>query len=467
VWIQADSRHESRELKELTAPENKVAFETIISFKYLFLQNLKLLLQYIMVKDLFERIQNNKGPLGKWASQAEGYFVFPKLEGELGPRMQFHGKDILNWSLNDYLGLANHPEVRKADAEAAIQYGAAYPMGARMMSGHTKYHEQLEEELAAFVMKESAYLLNFGYQGMVSIIDALVTRNDVIVYDVDAHACIIDGVRLHSGKRFTYKHNDIESMEKNLQRATKLATENGGGILFITEGVFGMRGQQGKLKEIVEMKKKYNFRLLVDDAHGFGTLGKTGAGAGEEQGVQDDIDVYFSTFAKSMANIGAFVAADKEIIDYLKYNLRSQMFAKALPMIQTIGSLKRLELLRDHPELKDKLWENVNALQNGLRSKGFDIGDTNTCVTPVYLQGSVPEAMVMVNDLRENYGIFLSIVIYPVIPKGLILLRVIPTASHTLSDVEETLTAFEAIREKLENGTYKEIASRTTVDLDA
>lgn len=420
-----------------------------------------------MVKDLFERIQNNKGPLGKWASQAEGYFVFPKLEGELGPRMQFQGKNILNWSLNDYLGLANHPEVRKADADAAIEFGAAYPMGARMMSGHTKYHEQLEEQLAAFVMKESAYLLNFGYQGMVSIIDALVTRNDIIVYDVDSHACIIDGVRLHSGKRFTYKHNDIESMEKNLQRATKMAAETGGGILFITEGVFGMRGQQGKLKEIVAMKKKYNFRLLVDDAHGFGTLGKTGAGAGEEQGVQNDIDVYFSTFAKSMANIGAFVAADKSIIDYLKYNLRSQMFAKALPMIQTIGSLKRLELLRNSSEIKDKLWVNVDALQNGLRSKNFNIGDTNTCITPVYLQGSVPEAMVMVNDLRENYGIFLSIVIYPVIPKGIILLRMIPTSSHTLSDIDETLVAFEAIREKLENGTYKEIASRTKVDLDA
>ena len=420
-----------------------------------------------MVKDLFERIQNNKGPLGKWASQAEGYFVFPKLEGELGPRMQFGGKDILNWSLNDYLGLANHPEVRKADTEAAAQYGAAYPMGARMMSGHTKYHEQLENELAAFVMKESAYLLNFGYQGMVSTIDALVTKNDVIVYDVDAHACIIDGVRLHMGKRFTYRHNDLASMEKNLERATKLAEVTGGGILFITEGVFGMRGQQGKLKEIVALKEKYNFRLLVDDAHGFGTLGKTGAGAGEEQGCQDGIDVYFSTFAKSMANIGAFIAADKDIIDYLKYNLRSQMFAKALPMIQTVGSLKRLQLLRDNPQLKDKLWENVNALQNGLRSKGFEIGDTNTCVTPVYLQGSVPEAMVMVNDLRENYGIFLSIVIYPVIPKGMILLRVIPTAPHTLDDIDQTLTAFEAIREKLVNGTYKEIASRTKVDHDA
>ncbi len=418
-----------------------------------------------MVKDLFERIQHNKGPLGKWASQAEGYYVFPKLEGELGPRMMFHGREILNWSINDYLGLANHPDVRKTDAEAALQYGAAYPMGARMMSGHTTLHEQLQNELAAFVHKEAAYLLNFGYQGMVSIIDALVTKNDVIVYDVDSHACIIDGVRLHMGKRFTYKHNDVESIEKNLQRATKMAEENGGGILLITEGVFGMRGQQGKLREIVEMKQKYNFRLLVDDAHGFGTLGKTGAGAGEEQGCQDGIDVYFSTFAKSMASIGAFVAADKDIIDYLKYNLRSQMFAKSLPMIFTVGALKRLEMLRSMPELKDKLWENVNYLQNGLKERGFNIGDTNTCVTPVYLEGSIPEAMVMVNDLRENYHIFLSIVVYPVIPKGIILLRMIPTASHTISDIDETLAAFEAIREKLTNGTYKKIAQETTVDV--
>ena len=418
-----------------------------------------------MVRDLFERIQTNKGPLGKWASQAEGYYVFPKLEGDLGPRMKFHGKEILNWSLNDYLGLANHEEVRRVDAQAAADYGAAYPMGARMMSGHTKLHEQLENELAAFVQKEAAYLLNFGYQGMVSTIDALVTKNDIIVYDVDSHACIIDGVRLHMGKRFTYKHNDIESIEKNLQRATKMAQETGGGILLITEGVFGMRGQQGKLKEIVALKEKYNFRLLVDDAHGFGTLGKTGAGAGEEQGVQDGIDVYFSTFAKSMAGIGAFIAADKDIIDYLKYNLRSQMFAKALPMILVVGALKRLDMLRSMPELKAKLWENVNALQNGLKARGFDIGDTNTCVTPVYLNGSIPEAMMLVNDLRENYNIFLSIVVYPVIPKGIILLRMIPTASHTMKDIEETLDAFEAVREKLVSGTYLRIASEKTVDV--
>jgi glycine C-acetyltransferase len=332
-------------------------------------------------------------------------------------------------------------------------------MGARMMSGHTDLHEQLQRELADFVNKEASYLLNFGYQGMVSVIDALVAKDDIIVYDVDSHACIIDGVRLHMGKRFTFKHNDIESLEKNLERATKMAEQTGGGILVISEGVFGMRGEQGKLKEIVDLKKKFNFRLLVDDAHGFGTLGKTGAGAGEEQGVQDDIDVYFATFAKSMAGIGAFLAADQEIIDYLKYNLRSQMFAKSLPMIFVKGGLKRLELLRTKPELKAKLWENVNALQSGLKDAGFDIGTTTSCVTPVYLKGSIPEAMALVKDLRENHGIFCSIVVYPVIPKGLILLRLIPTATHTMEDIDLTLKAFSSIRERLENGTYKRLSA--------
>ena len=411
------------------------------------------------MKDLFEKIYRDKGPLGKWASQAEGYFVFPKLEGEISNRMKFQGKDVITWSINDYLGLSNHPEVRKTDAEAAERYGSAYPMGARMMSGHTDLHEKLQNELAAFVNKEAAYLLNFGYQGMLSTIDALVSKDDIIVYDVDSHACIIDGVRLHMGKRFTYKHNDVESLEKNLERATKMAEHTGGGILVISEGVFGMRGEQGILKEMVELKKKFNFRFLVDDAHGFGTLGKTGAGAGEEQGVQDGIDVYFATFAKSLASTGAFIAADQEIIDYLKYNLRSQMFAKSLQMQLVVGALKRLEMLRTMPELKNKLWENVNALQSGLRSRGFDLGSTQSCVTPVYLEGSIPEAMALVKDLRENYGIFCSIVVYPVIPKGLILLRLIPTATHTMEDIEETLNAFSAIRERLQNGTYKRLSA--------
>ena len=411
------------------------------------------------MRDLFEKIYKDKGPLGKWAKQAEGYFVFPKLEGPISNRMKFQGREVITWSVNDYLGLANHPEVRKVDVEAAANYGSAYPMGARMMSGHTDLHEQLQKELAEFVDKEAAYLVNFGYQGMVSAIDALVTKEDVIVYDVDTHACIIDGVRLHMGKRFTYKHNDIDSIEKNLERATKLAEKTGGGILLISEGVFGMRGEQGRLKEIVALKEKFNFRLLVDDAHGFGTLGENGKGTGFEQGVQDGIDVYFATFAKSMASTGAFFAADSEIIEYMKYNMRSQMFAKSLQMQLVVGALKRLDMLRSMPELKEKLWSNVRALQGGLRERGFDLGTTQTCITPVYLKGSIPEAMALVKDLRENHGVFCSIVVYPVIPKGMILLRLIPTASHTMQDIEETLDAFSAIRERLENGTYKRLSA--------
>jgi glycine C-acetyltransferase len=410
------------------------------------------------MRDLFERIYNDKGPLGKWASIAEGYFAFPKLEGAISNRMKFKGKEVITWSVNDYLGLANHPEVRKVDAEAALKYGSAYPMGARLMSGHTDLHEKLQDELADFVNKESAYLLNFGYQGIMSTIDSLVSKNDIIVYDVDSHACIIDGVRLHMGKRFTYKHNDIESLEKNLGRATKMAETTGGGILVISEGVFGMRGEQGKLKEIVALKEKFNFRLLVDDAHGFGTLGKTGAGAGEEQGVQDDIDVYFATFAKSLASTGAFIAAEKEVIDFLKYNLRSQVFAKSLQMQLVVGALKRLELIKTKPEIKQKLWDNVHELQSGLKTKGFDLGSTQSCVTPVYLNGTVPEAFALVKDLRENYGVFCSTVIYPVIPKGLILLRLIPTASHNSEDIQVTLDAFSSIRERLLSGVYKKLS---------
>jgi glycine C-acetyltransferase len=411
------------------------------------------------MRDLFEKIYKDKGPLGKWASQAEGYFVFPKLEGHISNRMKFQGKDVITWSINDYLGLANHPDVREVDAKASQEFGSAYPMGARMMSGHTALHEQLQQELAKFVNKEAAYVLNFGYQGIMSTIDALVGKDDVIVYDVDAHACIIDGVRLHMGKRFTYKHNDVESLEKNLERATKMAEQTGGGILVISEGVFGMRGEQGKLKEIAALRNKFNFRFLVDDAHGFGTLGPTGAGAGEEQGVQDEIDVYFATFAKSMASTGAFIAADKEIIDFLKYNLRSQMFAKSLQMQLVKGALKRLDMIKTMPELKQNLWKIVNALQTGLKERGFDIGTTQSCVTPVYLKGSIPEAMALVKDLRENHGIFCSIVVYPVIPKGLILLRMIPTAMHTLKDVEETLYAFSTIRERLNSGLYKRLSA--------
>jgi len=406
--------------------------------------------------DIFERLLKNYGPIGQHRERAHGYFAFPKLEGPIGSRMKFRGKEMIVWSLNNYLGLANHPEVRKADADGAKEYGLALPMGARMMSGNSNLHEQLEKELAEFEGKEDSVLLNYGYQGMVSIIDVLCGRHDVIVYDAESHACIIDGLRLHPGHRYVFKHNDIADFEKQLQRATQLIEkQNAGGILVITEGVFGMAGDQGKLKEIIALKDKYQFRVLVDDAHGFGTLGKTGAGAGEEQGVQDKIDLYFSTFAKSMASIGAFITGDKDIIDYIRYNIRSQIFAKSLPMPLVIGNLKRLELLKTQPGLKKKLWENALRLQNGLKERGFDIGKTDSVVTPVYMKGDVPEATAMVMDLRENYGIFCSIVVYPVIPKGHIIYRLIPTASHTNEDIDQTLEAFSVTKKKLDGGEYK------------
>ncbi len=413
-----------------------------------------------MAADIFEKVVKNMGPIGSHAHYSHHYYSFPKLSGELGPYMTFNGKKMLNWSLNNYLGLANHPEVREADAQAAAEYGLAYPMGARMMTGNTDLHEEFEGQLAEFVGKEDAFLLNYGYQGFMSAIEALVGIHDIIVYDAESHACLIDGVRLHrakGGKSYTFKHNDMESLEKNLIRATKMAEETGGGILVITEGVFGMSGAVGSLDKIVELKKKYNFRLLVDDAHGFGTMGKTGAGVPEHFGVQKEVDVLFCTFAKSMAAIGAFVASTKEVIMYLKYNMRSQTYAKALPMPFVKAGMKRLELIKKHPEYKDKLWEIVRALQNGFRERGFDIGVTTSPVTPVFLHGEydLPVVTNLIRDLRENMGIFCSIIVYPVVPKGVILLRVIPTAAHTLEDVEYTMKHFEIVKEKLTTGQYK------------
>jgi len=408
--------------------------------------------------DIFDKISVNKGSLGQYQEAGHGYFTFPKLEGEIAPRMKFMGREVLTWSLNNYLGLANNPEVRKTDREAAEKYGLAYPMGARMMSGQTSMHEKYEAMAAEFVGKDAAYLLNYGYMGMVSIIDALTDRRDIIVYDSESHACILDGLRMHMGKRFVYPHNDIASCEKQLQRAEKLAKETGGGILVITEGVFGMAGDLGKLDEITALKKKYNFRLLVDDAHGFGTMGQTGAGTGEHFGVQDEIDVYFATFAKSMAGIGGFVASTREVVNYLMYNMRSQIFAKSLPMAMTVGAIKRLEMLKSMPELKENLWKIVNALQSGLKEAGLDLGKTQSPVTPVFLKGGVTEASQVTHDLRQNYNIFCSIVIYPVVPKGVIMLRLIPTAAHTLEDVEYTVKAFKEVARKLETNAYpKEI----------
>jgi len=407
-----------------------------------------------MAQDIFERIKKDRGPIGIHAKESHGYFTFPKLEGDIGPHMIFRGKKRLNWSLNNYLGLANHPEVRKADTDGAAQFGLAAPMGARMMSGNSNYHEQLENELSAFVGKEDTILCNFGYQAMVSAIDCLVDRRDVIVYDAESHACILDGVRLHMGKRYVFKHNDVEDCEKQLQRATKLVEETGGGILVITEGVFGMRGDQGKLKEIVDLKKKFNSRLFVDDAHGIGTLGATGAGTGEEQGCQDGVDVYFGTFAKSFALVGGFISSEEQVVEYLRYNMRSQIFAKALPLPLVYGALKRLELMRTQPQFKEKLWTITNALQSGLKEAGFEIGPTDSCVTPVYMNGSIPESTNLIFDLRENYNIFCSMVVYPVVPKGMIILRLIPTAVHTMEDVQYTIESFSKIVGKLKAGEY-------------
>ncbi|MBN9485482.1 MAG: 8-amino-7-oxononanoate synthase [Bacteroidetes bacterium 43-93] len=404
--------------------------------------------------DLFAKFESKLGPIGDYAEKAPGYFAFPKLEGEIGNRMKFNGRERIVWSLNNYLGLANHPEVRKADKEAAEKYGLAYPMGARMMSGNSNNHEKLEKDLAEFVGKEDAMLFNYGYQGMVSAIDSLCSRRDVIVYDAESHACIIDGLRMHPGHRYVYKHNNVEDCEKQLQRATEMAAQTGGGILVITEGVFGMSGNQGRIKEIAALKDKYEFRLFVDDAHGFGTMGKKGAGIGEEQGCMDAIDVYFSTFAKSMASIGGFIAADKKVLTFLRYNMRSQVFAKSLPMAIVVGNQKRLDLLKSNPELKEKLWHNVNRLQNGLRERGFDIGTTNTPVTPVHMKGGLFDATQLIYDMRENYNIFCSVVVYPVIPKGQIILRLIPTASHTDEDIDLTLKAFSELRDKIEQKLY-------------
>jgi glycine C-acetyltransferase len=406
--------------------------------------------------DLFDKISKNMGPLGQHQKMAHGYFSFPKLEGEIAPNMMFRGKEHLVWSLNNYLGLANHPEVRKADIEGTTEFGLAYPMGARMMSGNSNNHEALERELADFVGKQDAFLLNFGYQGIMSAIDALVDRHDVIVYDAESHACIIDGVRLHQGKRFVYTHNDMESLEKQLERATRWVENTGGSILVITEGVFGLSGAQGKLKEVVELKTKFSFRLLIDDAHGFGTMGDTGAGTHEAQNCVDGVDIYFGTFAKSMAGIGAFIASTEEITNFLRYNMRSQIFAKSLPMPMVVGLRKRLEILKSQPELREKLWFIATSLQNGLKERGFDIGVTNTMVTPVFLEGELQEATAITMDLRENYGIFCSIVVYPVIPKGLIMLRLIPTALHTIEDVNRTLDAYSELAVKLKKGHYKE-----------
>ena len=393
--------------------------------------------------------------LGQYADKWHGYLAYPKLEGEIGPRMKHMGQEMLVWSLNSYLGLANHPEIRKADAQATADYGLAYPMGSRMLTGNSDNHEHFEREAAEFMQKEAAFLLNFGYQGCFSIIQSLTDRRDVIVYDQLSHACIMDGMSASMAKRFVFAHNDMEQLENRLQKAKRITDKTGGGILIVTEGVFGMKGDLGKLDDIAVLKEKYNARLFVDDAHGFGVMGATGIGTGEHFGVQDKIDVLFNTFAKSMAGFGAFVCGTEKVVNYLKYNMRSQIYAKSLCMPMTVGAIKRLEMLRTMPELREKLWNIVNRLQNGLRDRGFDIGVTQSPVTPVVLKSDEKEAIGIVADMRINHKIFCSPVVYPVIERGYIMLRLIPTAAHSEEDVDYTLKAFEAVRANIEAGVYQ------------
>lgn len=410
-----------------------------------------------MYTDIFDRIRKSAGgPLGQYREKAEGYFTFPKLEGDLGPYMKFNGQDVLCWSLNNYLGLADHPEVRRTDAEAAARWGLAYPMGSRMMTGQTALHEELERRLAAFEKKEAAFLFNFGYQGIVSTIDALVNRHDVIVYDAEDHACLLDGIRLHAGSKYKFRHNDIKDCERVLARACAEAESKGGGVLLITEGVFGMTGALGILDRIVALKSKYSFRMMIDDAHGFGVMGPHGRGTSEHFDVMDGVDIYIGAYAKSMAIIGGFVAADKAIIDYLRYNMRSQIYAKSLPMPIVEGCLKRLEII-DSPEgdmLREQLWKVTRRLQEGFREMGFEIGPAEACVTPVHVEAGVNQASNIAVALREEYHIFCSVVIYPVIPPGMVIFRIIPTAAHSMDDVERTLAAFRDIKERLDRGEF-------------
>jgi glycine C-acetyltransferase len=395
--------------------------------------------------DLFEKLENRPGPLGKFTSNGYGYYTFPKLEGPLGPVMKFNDKDVVVWSINDYLGIGNNEQVREIDTRVTQKYSLSAPMGARLMTGNSTEHEALENELADFVHKPDALLLNYGYQGIMSVIHCLVDRNDFLIYDELSHACIVDGKQLAMGETSVYKHNDIDSLEKQLKRATAKLKPNSS-ILVVTEGVFGMTGDLGKLKEIIALKEKYPFRLLVDDAHGFGTLGDDGSGTGTHLGCQDGVDIYFGTFAKSVALIGAFVATEPRVREFLKANARSQIFAKSLPLPIVATARERIKLIRQNPQWREKLWENTLKLRNGLKDIGYNVLPSESPVTPVLTEGSTELCTTIMRELREEHGVFVSGVAYPVVPKGMVLIRLIPMATHTDKHIEKTLNAFEAIK---------------------
>lgn len=396
--------------------------------------------------DLFDKLQGRPGPLGEFTSDGYGYYTFPRLEGPLGPVMKFNGKDVVVWSINDYLGIGGREDVRKFDGEMAARHGLSTPMGARLMTGNTTQHEKLEEELADFVHKPSALLLNYGYQGIMSVIHALVDRNDFLIYDELSHACIVDGKQLAMAEKFVYKHNDIESLEKQLERAHRKAKPDSS-ILVVTEGAFGMTGDLGNLEEIVALKDKYPFRLLVDDAHGVGTMGEDGSGTGTHLGCHEGIDIYFGTFAKAFALIGAFVATEERVKEFLKANVRSQIFAKSVPLPIVESVRKRLKMIRNNPEWRDQLWENTKKLRQGLIDIGYNVMPAECPVTPVLTKGSTEVCQDIMRKLREDHGIFVSGVAYPVVPKGTVLIRLIPTAAHNDEHIKKTLKGFRAIKD--------------------
>ena len=409
--------------------------------------------------DLFDKLETRPSPLGEFTSNGYGYYTFPKLDGPIGPEMKFNGKDVVVWSVNDYLSVGNHPRIREVDKNAAEKYGLSAPMGARLMTGNSDEHEALERELADFIHKPKALLLNYGYQGIMSVIHSLVDRNDFLIYDELSHACIVDGKQLAMAEKSVFKHNDMESLEKQLKRASKKLKPNSS-ILVVTEGVFGMTGDLGKLKEIIALKEKYPFRLLVDDAHGFGTLGHDGSGAGTQLGCHDGIDIYFGTFAKAVALIGAFVAAEPRVIEFLKANTRSQIFAKSLPMPIVVSARERIKLIRKNPQWREQLWENTKKLRSGLVELGYNVLPSESPVTPVLTEGSTDLAQTIMREMREEHGVFVSGVAYPVVPKGVVLLRLIPMAGHTDAHIEKTLKAFEAIKPLV----FKEAGEAVTAD---
>ncbi|MCH9633796.1 MAG: 8-amino-7-oxononanoate synthase/2-amino-3-ketobutyrate coenzyme A ligase [Chlamydiae bacterium] len=400
--------------------------------------------------DLFHKCYQKEGLFSNVREGKDNYYAQPILEGPLGPHMTFNGQKMIVWSINDYLGLAGHPEPTARAKEVLEAFGTAYPMGARLMSGFTQNHQTFEAKLAKFAQKESALLFNYGYLGVLGVITSIMGPRDTVIIDHDSHACIVDGAKLATTRRNqfrVFRHNDMDHLEKILKSINQ---DRKGGILIVTDGIYGMTGEVAPLKEICALKEKYNARLLVDDAHGIGIMGATGRGTGEHLGVQDKIDLYFSTFAKCFAGIGGFVAGDKEIIEHITWNARPVIFAKNLPLIYSDSLSATLDVIEREPERREKLWEIATYMQRRFKEEGFDIGNTTSPITPVFLSISGLEAIKdAIHILREEFHIFASGVMYPVVPRGVFLLRLVPSCRHTFDDVNKTIEAFIQIKERI------------------